>query len=222
VRVVVLNHARGQHPAFARAREMLLLEAARQGAHEQVRQLLQGGANINGVDRDGATALAVAASRSDLHMVKLLLEQVGVDVNKPNSLGMSPLMKASELCDAAVVHALLRARGVDVNAARPDGSTALICACSDDIPRSGSTSGALETVRALLAVPCINADAATGATAPVPGLTALMCAASRGDAAIVDALLHVPDILVSARSWLGHSALRLAMQNRHKEAASLL
>ncbi len=140
----------------------------------------------------------------------------------PNSLGMSPLMKASELGDAAVVHALLRVRGIDVNAARPDGSTALICACSDDIPRSGSTSGALETVRALLAVPCINANAATGATAPVPGLTALMCAASRGDAAIVEALLHVADILVSARSRFGHSALRLAMENRHKDAADLL
>ena len=67
---------------------LLSLSAARAGDGAEVRTLLAAGADVNGTDPDGRTALMVAAGRNDQALVELLLE-AGADAGQ----GMSrPLL----------------------------------------------------------------------------------------------------------------------------------
>ncbi len=73
--------------------ERLFLSAARAGDAAEVRALLAAGADVNGADADGRTALMVAASRSDQALVELLLE-AGADVGQRDMEGVSALTVA--------------------------------------------------------------------------------------------------------------------------------
>ena len=54
--------------------ELLFLSAARAGDVAEVRALLAAGADVNGSDPDGRTALMVAAGSNDKALVELLLD----------------------------------------------------------------------------------------------------------------------------------------------------
>jgi len=70
-----------------------LLNAAATGDSIQVRTLLQGGADCNSSNGDGATLLMLAAEAGHLEAVKALIEH-GADVNATNPQGWTALMKA--------------------------------------------------------------------------------------------------------------------------------
>ncbi|MBY0158545.1 ankyrin repeat domain-containing protein [Cytobacillus firmus] len=57
-----------------------LIESAEQGNTEQVRQLLQSGANIDATDEQGRTAVMAATYRNHVDMVDALI-QAGADIN---------------------------------------------------------------------------------------------------------------------------------------------
>ena len=68
----------------------LSLAAARAGDSVEVRALLAAGADVNGADPDGRTALMVAAGRNDQTLVELLLD-AGADAGQRDIEGVSAL-----------------------------------------------------------------------------------------------------------------------------------
>jgi len=71
-----------------------LLVATRNGDHAQVRKLIETGADVNTVDKDGTTALMHSVIESDVKMMKLLIDK-GANVNMKNSLDSTALMYAA-------------------------------------------------------------------------------------------------------------------------------
>lgn len=92
----------------------VLIEAAKQGELEKVKSLLDGGADINGKDKNGFTALMWASSKGHLEIVKLLLDK-GADINARHSHGDIALIMASSEGHLEVVRLLLN-NGSDINA----------------------------------------------------------------------------------------------------------
>ncbi|MGN1309765.1 MAG: ankyrin repeat domain-containing protein, partial [Akkermansia sp.] len=101
-----------------------LLEAAREGNAECVRQLLDRGADIEAKDKDGETALIRAAWYGKTEVVSLLLDR-GADIEAKDKYGYTPLIKAAEEGKKEVVSLLLD-RGADIEAKDEFGYTALI------------------------------------------------------------------------------------------------
>ena len=130
-----------------------LMWAARTGAIDAMKALLDGGADPNARDvRNGWTPLFHAIHKHQVEAVRLLLER-GVDPNRSDGL-MTPLMMAASDADPATVNLLL-AHGADPAARGIGGSTALSEAVSGgaltdiDRPLFGGCHPA--TVRALKA-----------------------------------------------------------------------
>lgn len=148
----------------AQASDATLIEAARHQDAEAVAVLLDGGADPDARQADGATALHWAAFRQDPEMAALLIE-AGADVNAVNRLGASALFVAAEGGHAGLIELLLAA-GADPNLSLPMGEAPVMTAS-----RTGSAAG----VRHLIA-----AGADVNAVERSRGQTALMWAAAQG------------------------------------------
>src|SRR5262245_5013854 len=96
-----------------------LLVAIRNGDHAQVRKLIDAGADVNTVDKDGTTALMHSVIESDVRMMKLLIDK-GADINAKNSLDSTALMYAAT--NLAKTRVLLDA-GADVKVKGKRGAT---------------------------------------------------------------------------------------------------
>ena len=96
---------------------MPLYIASCKGHTEEVGRLLQAGADVNQVQKDGSTPLTIACERGRTDVVKMLLAHDGVDVNQANKNGWTPLNIANHNGHAEVVKMLLAHDGVDVNQA---------------------------------------------------------------------------------------------------------
>src|SRR5437870_8575858 len=96
-----------------------LLVATRNGDHAQVRKLIETGADVNTVDKDGTTALMHSVIESDVKMMKLLIDK-GANVNAKNSLDSTALMYAAT--NLAKTRVLLDA-GADVKVKGKRGAT---------------------------------------------------------------------------------------------------
>lgn len=162
-----------------------LLEAAKNGNKDELKALLQKGANVNVAEGDGATALHWAAYRDDLESADLLI-RAGAKVNAANDLGATPLWMACENGNEAMVRRLLAA-GANPNAKLTLGETSLMVA---------SRTGNPAVIEQLLAKGAdINAHGARGQTA-------LMWAAAEEHPEAVKALLaHHPDLHARSESW---------------------
>lgn len=101
-----------------------LLQAARAGDVKRVASLLAGGADVNGSNGHGGTALMYAVVGNHGDVVELLLRR-GADVNARGSNGWGALMIASAKGFAGVVRRLLQA-GADRNAVDLYGWTPLM------------------------------------------------------------------------------------------------
>ena len=101
----------------------LLMQTVNRDNQEFFDYLLQRRARINTRNRNGETALSLAAYKGRLPFVKRLVE-AGADVNL---YGWPPLIYASFNGHAAVVDYLLK-KGAEVNARTANGSTALLFA----------------------------------------------------------------------------------------------
>lgn len=122
-----------QDPSLARApsesptRDLPLHTAAYAGQVEIAKLLLDSGAEIEGVDSDGSTALHCAAVSRLPEMVRLLLSR-GADVNRRDKNGAYSLSFAASAGDSACVRLILDA-GADLNLNTPQGLTMLHYAC---------------------------------------------------------------------------------------------
>ncbi|SCN95219.1 uncharacterized protein FFB20_09970 [Fusarium fujikuroi] len=89
-------------------------------------ELLEAGANVNGVGSSGNAAIHLAATHGHLDIVTFLTEQKGVHIDSPNGKGETPLLLASMHSRTAVVALLLGLSGSDSHRADEGGSK---CRC---------------------------------------------------------------------------------------------
>ncbi|OQB09306.1 MAG: Ankyrin repeats (3 copies) [Parcubacteria group bacterium ADurb.Bin216] len=89
-----------------------LIEATKKGDSAEVKKLIGRGADVNGKDSWGNTALLEASLAGNLEMVKALIA-AGADVNIKAPVGNTPLSLASVRGDIQIVKALIAA-GADV------------------------------------------------------------------------------------------------------------
>jgi uncharacterized protein len=108
-------------PNFKHGKE--LLKAAESGQAAEVRRLLGDGANVQVRDREGRTALAIAAYYDNAEMAEALLEH-GADPNAREYDGWTPLMRAAKNGNLEVLRVLLK-HGANVNAQGLNGESAL-------------------------------------------------------------------------------------------------
>jgi uncharacterized protein len=151
-----------------------LIDAARSGDLDQVRELVDAGADVNLPQADGSTPLLWAAYHSYPEMVTALLE-AGADPDAANQFGITPLLQASRYGDTPVIRALLDG-GAALQSKHPEGETLLMAAA-----RSGST----EAVSLLL-----ERGSDPNAVESLWNQTALMWGAAEGHLDVVDILLN--------------------------------
>ncbi len=131
----------------------------------RVRQLLRAGADANGSQGDGMSALHWAALQGDAAMTEMLIVS-GANVRATTRIGgFTPLHLASQAGKAAVVAPLVKG-GAPADARTATGATALMLAAG---------AGSAEIVRTLA-----DAGADLNLTETANGQTALMFAASLG------------------------------------------
>src|SRR5262245_17817287 len=123
----------------ATAGDERLPDAARRQDRALVRTLLERGADVNGRQPDGASALHWSVHWQDVETTRLLIG-ARADVNVVNEYGVTPLSLAAGNGDAVSALALLEA-GADANAALPTGETPLMTA---------ARTGSVDTLSALL------------------------------------------------------------------------
>lgn len=97
--------------AFATG-DVALISAVRDDSKERIRELLEGGANVNCNDEEDATPLMAAAALGRLDVVELLLEW-GADVNAVDRSGANAFFQAYSAGHRSVAR-ILAARGSDV------------------------------------------------------------------------------------------------------------
>lgn len=189
----------------ARGWTALMYAAFKNFAAEEMKALIDAGADVTAVNDEGQTPLMLAAQAGNAKAVKMLLENgMAGAVNARDKRGRTALMYVrrwytyDELA-GAVVRALVAA-GADVNAADNEGRTALMSAAE-----AGSTDG----VKALIELGAsINAK-------DKHGRTALMWSVASKDVAKHDAVhyLVTAGADATAKDDEGQTALTLGKKN---------
>jgi uncharacterized protein len=105
--------------SFAQDQGKALIEAAKQGDLEQVRELLNKRADVNARNINRMTALMSAAMKRNLDVVKFLIEK-GSDVNARTDRGMTALMFAAAEGKLEAVKLLIE-KGTDPSAKDKSG-----------------------------------------------------------------------------------------------------
>jgi|GEM_PF-928956 len=178
-----------------------LLKAVEKGQKKKVKDLLHKGADVNGRNENGMTALMLAAEKGDLKIVKLLIEEKA-DVNAKTKDGWTALEYAAVYGRTKTVEILLN-KGANIG----------------DALRLAAYWGHTKTVKLLLDKGA-DVDAKTK-----DGRTALLSASSMGNAEIVKLLLD-KGADVDAKDegeWTnGWTALKHAAVAGHPEVVKIL
>ena len=181
--------------------------------HEQLRALLARGENPD-VCIVGFSILTLAAASGDLEEVEILLDG-GADPDRPkDSIGGTPLLMALDLAHFDIARLLID-RGADVRAATNGNMTSLIKLAGAS-PAPGLQSEQLD-----LAETIVDRGVPIDARLAVPHTTALMMAAIRGNAGLVQLLLRLgadPRL----QDDKGQTALAFALKKGHADIAQLL
>lgn len=177
-----------------------LFAAVWMGRPQEVRALINRGANVNAQLRDGTTPLSMAIHYEDLPVMGVLLDE-GADTELKDRDGKTVLHAAVEKAHSvAVVRRLLR-HGADAGAVSSDGWTPLMRAANRGRPR---------------VVDLLLAEDADPNTQRRDGWTALMIAVARSDAETVgDLLTGGADVSLKAHD--GQTAEGLAAGPRNAE-----
>ena len=104
-------------------KQMDLLEAAKRGDSDTVKELLKNGANINQESNDGVTPLHTAAYWGRAETCKLLLEK-GANINAKDKYEWTPLHVAAKRGHTETCKLLLE-KGADIDAKDSSGQTPL-------------------------------------------------------------------------------------------------
>jgi len=99
---------------------------------EQTVKMLEKRADPNACDKNGVTALMIAASSGNIEIMKVLIK-AGAEVNAKNSRGVTPLILAAGKGRAKAAALLIKA-GADVNAKTANGATAIKYAAEKGFP----------------------------------------------------------------------------------------
>jgi ankyrin repeat protein len=108
-------------PTTAKAPDISIHEAAKEGNIEAVKQHLAAGANVNAKDTNGWTPLHLAALNGQKETTEILIAE-GADVNAGDKI--TPLHYAAQYGEKEIVE-LLISKGADVNAENYEGKTPL-------------------------------------------------------------------------------------------------
>ena len=182
-----------------------LLKAVNADDISRIKNLLNEGLDVNGMNEDGWSALMVAASKGSMEILKLLIENgAALDV-KNRQGGQTALIFAAHWGHTEVVRYLI-AKGANLNVQMDDGWTALI----DSISR-----GNLEVAKIL-----IESGADTNVKSNT-GWTALMAAAYENHPDIVDLLIK-GGADVKSTNASNDTALDIAKRKGHQEIVKLL
>jgi ankyrin repeat protein len=127
--------------------EEQLLQAAGSGQTDKVRQLVEGGANINAQNAEGRTPAMIATYNNDVETAKVLIE-AGADVNLQDGMKNTPFLYAGAEGYLEILKLTIEA-GADPAITNRYGGTALIPA---------SEHGYVEVVEELLTATDIDVD----------------------------------------------------------------
>ncbi len=184
--------------------ESPVADAAREGDFEAVQTLLRQGADPNGAQPDGMTALHWAAVNNDVEMTRVLL-YAGATIHPRTRLGgYTPLHMASRTGNAEAVEALLEG-GADPDVMTTTGVTALHFAADANAA----------TVIDALAAHGADVDAADGFAQRTP----LMFGAARNAGAAVSALLVAgadPSLVTRVKDYVVLDEIADAEQERRE------
>ena len=180
--------------------------------HVQIAKwLLDHGANVNTLDRQGETPLQHAVYRGAVEIVPELLRRKA-DSEAKDKHGLTPLMQAlayyrqSPTSDFVEIGDLLIRHGANVNARTPTGETPLMFAAAVN--------------RTDLAEAMVNGGANVNAQNE-QGHTALMAAAGHGFEQMVELLLE-RGAKVDVRAKDGKAALSFARESKNRKTEDLL
>ena len=187
------------------AKDIPVVDAARNQDLQTVRALLENGFDVNERQADGATALHWAVHWNDIGIVRALIDS-DADVNATNVHGVTPLSLAAANASPDLV-SMLVAAGADPNMPRLNGETPLM--------RAAST-GSFHAVRSLIAN-----GAVVDAVEPESGQTSLMLAVSRRFPEVVSELLE-SGANVHLRTKKGFTSLLFAAREGDLDSARLL
>jgi ankyrin repeat protein len=167
--------------------------------------LISSGAALNTTDKDGNSALMMAAKGDRLPAAKVLLE-AGASPDVSNRIGATPLIAAASTGNAEMARLLLDA-GADPNAGEMRSGTALIIA---------SVNQHLDVMKLLIERGAnVNARDASGKTP-------LIAATIGGDDTHPIALLLQSGADANLRDFEGRSAIDIAQAHRAENIVSLL
>jgi len=202
--------------------ETVLMAAAGGWSVEALQMVLDAGADLKAINKNGETALMKASTidnrysvETRLPMIELLLKK-GADVNARDQGGRTALLhsvvqhmsEAGGVISHPEVVRLLLDHGADVKAKDRDGNTALI-------ETVGVWEGPIEIVRLLLERG-VDVDAQNN-----KGTSALMVAADKGKMDVVQ-LLSGKGANLNLKDDGGSTALDYAVENGNAEVATFL
>ncbi|MDA8098507.1 MAG: ankyrin repeat domain-containing protein [Nitrospiraceae bacterium] len=185
-------------------KEYLLRQASANGELSNMQNLLARGADVNGKNMRGYTALILAVRGDQTYAVKFLIGN-GADVNAQDVDGDSPLRLAVTNGNSEFA-SLLLSSGADPDLRDTRGMTPLMQACELNKPDIAEI---LLNYRASIAV------------RDKDGNTPLLIAARTGSTEIVNQLL-TKGADVRAQTPYGDSAEALALRFQHAETAAVL
>ena len=174
-------------------RDWDLNSAIKQGDIDQVRKLLEDGADPNKTNTYGTFPLFIAILNKQFKIFELLLKHSDINVNQANSYGYTVLIHAAHHGYTDVVKLLLNHQNIDVNQANNNGYTALNWA---------AYKGHIDVVKLLLKRKDIDVNQANN-----DGETALYWAAYYNYTNVVKLLLKRKDIDVNQANNKGKTAL---------------
>ena len=198
-----------KHGAKEEAPKTLLHRAVTKGDIEQVKSIIEKGADVNLRDKNGQTPLHLSARQGQRDIAELLLTN-GADINAKNKWDRTPMDIAVDRGHNEIVE-LLISKGADVNARGKGDYTALHRAAMN----RAQIADALEIMSLLLA------KGADIEARQEHGATPLACAAYDGNVEAARFLIeHGANI--EAKTRYGDTPLFRAITQGHKDMAELL